>query len=97
MEISDFFRFIANDQSANWLTSRAKRPSRVHSHRDPKGRKKWLGWVGCTGEERLVGSKGQLQTPDPLTRLPGPLGGGTEIASGPAATSLPHKALSTRV
>ena len=26
MEISDFFRFIANDQSANWLTSRAKRP-----------------------------------------------------------------------
>ena len=26
MEISDFFRFIANDQSANWLTSRAKSP-----------------------------------------------------------------------
>lgn len=61
-----------------------------------EGRSGWTGW-DALGKRGCLRSKGQLQVPDPLTRPPGPWGAGTETASGPAATSLPHKTLSTQV
>lgn len=60
-----------------------------------KRKKKWLGWVGRSGEESLAGEQGAASGARPPDQAPRTLaGGGTETASGPVATTLPHKTLS---